>query len=148
MTHKVGKSRKSQGHYDKIRKQENKMVRTLDKLAEFQMFDDNILPKLRKMVLENWSPEKIRKAFAPVMQARMIQAGLGNINAANTLKAIKDTLDRHEGTAVQRMNTVNTYSTMSRQELAALALQKLRDANIIDTTGRVVKDVDDEEEDK
>lgn len=115
------------------------MSRTLDKLAQFELFDKNIMPQLKKMVLENWPPEKIRKAFAPIMQAQMIKAGLqGN------LTAIKDTLDRHEGMAVQRVNNVNVYAKMDKRELAALALQKLLDAKIIDTTGQVIGDEDEE----
>ena len=108
--------------------------RSLDALAEFEVFDMTILPQLKKMILENWPPEKIRKAFAPIMQAVMIKKGLeGNF------KAVKDTLDRHEGTAVQRVEQ-NTYtSKMSKQELAALVLQKLQDSGIIDRVGRVVK---------
>lgn len=117
-------------------KTERKAVRTLDKLAEFEAFDASILPQLRKMIVENWSPEKIRKAFAPIMQGLMIQKGL-----AGNFKAIKDTLDRHEGTAVQRVNTTNIHTQMSRKELAALCLQKLLDAKIIDTTGRVIREV-------
>lgn len=114
----------------------HKMNRTLDKLAEFELFEQSIMPELRKMVLENWPPERIRKAFAPVMQGLMIQKGLsGNI------KAIKDTLDRHEGTAVQRVEQKTVYAHMSKQELAALALQKLLDAKIIDTTGRVIREL-------
>lgn len=108
----------------------------LDKLAEFEVFDATILPQLRRMVLENWSPDKIRKAFAPMMQAIMVKKGLeGNF------KAVKDTLDRYEGTAVQRVETKNLYAQMSKKELAALALQKLLDAKIIDTTGRVIREV-------
>lgn len=121
--------------------QERRMTRNLDKLAQFELFDKNIMPQLKKMVLENWSPEKIRKAFAPIMQAQMIKAGLqGN------LTAIKDTLDRHEGMAIQRVENKNVYAKMDKRELAAMALQKLKDANIIDVTGRVIKEEQDEEE--
>lgn len=117
-------------------REEVKRNAVLDKLAEFEVFDATILPQLRKMVLENWSPEKIRKAFAPMMQAIMVKKGLeGNF------KAVKDTLDRHEGTAIQRIESKNLYAQMSKKELAALALQKLLDAKIIDTTGRVIKEV-------
>jgi hypothetical protein len=134
-----GRKRK-QEHNTRAGLQEKRMTRTLDKLAQFELFDKNIMPQLKKMVLENWPPEKIRKAFAPIMQAQMIRAGLqGN------LTAIKDTLDRHEGMAVQRVNNVNVYARMDKRELAALALQKLLDAKIIDTTGQVIGD---DEEDK
>jgi hypothetical protein len=115
---------------------ESRRARSLDALAELELFDQTILPQLKKMVLENWSPDRIRKAFAPIMQAVMIKKGLeGNF------KAVKDTLDRHEGTAVQRVEQKTVYASMSKKELAALALQKLLDAKIIDTTGRVIKEV-------
>lgn len=121
--------------------QEVRKNRTLDKLAEFEVFDATILPQLRRMVLEDWAPDRIRKAFAPVLQAIMIKKGLeGNF------KAVKDTLDRYEGTAVQRVESKTVYAQMSKKELAALALQKLLDAKIIDTTGRVIKEVDDDKE--
>lgn len=125
---------------------EHRAARSLDALAEFEMFDANIMPQLKKMVLENWAPEKIRKAFAPIMQAQMIKAGLGPVTSNLTLKAIKDTLDRHEGMAVQRVDTVTRYGKMDKKELAALALQKLLDAKIIDTTGRVIKETIDHED--
>lgn len=122
--------------------QEKRMTRSLDKLAQFELFDKNIMPQLKKMVLENWPPDKIRKAFAPIMQAQMIRAGLqGN------LTALKDTLDRHEGTAVQRVENKTVYARMDKRELAALALQKLRDANIISIDGKVLKGKDETEED-
>jgi len=122
------------------------MARNLDSLAEFDLFNENIMPQLKRMVLENWPPDKIRKAFAPLMQARMIQAGLiGRPDSTSTQRAIRDTLDRHEGTAVQRVDNVTRYGKMDKRELAALAIQKLLDAKIIDTTGRVIKNVDEEE---
>lgn len=120
--------------------QDRKTSRSLDKLAEFEVFDSSILPKLKQMVLEDWPPEKIRKHFAPLMQVMMVKKGMqGNF------QAIKDTLDRYEGTAVQRIQQKTVYAQMSKKELAALALQKLKDAKIIDVTGRVVKEIEDDE---
>ena len=66
----------------------------------------------------------------------MIQEGVkGNV------KAMQDTLDRYEGTAVQRQETITKYAKMDKAEMAALALQKLMDAGIIDVTGKRIKDV-------
>lgn len=118
---------------------ETRRNRSLDALAEFEVFDTTILPQLKRMVLENWPPEKIRIAFAPIMQAVMIKKGLeGNF------KAVKDTLDRHEGTAVQRVEQKTVYARMSRQELMALAAQKILDAKVIEidpVTGKIIKKV-------
>lgn len=144
-----GKGRKANSRFNQMNnggsssKQEKRMVRTLDALAEFEVFDATILPQLKRMVLENWPPDRIRKAFAPIMQAVMIKKGLeGNF------KAVKDTLDRYEGTAIQRVEQKTVYAQMSKQELAALALQKLLDAKIIDTTGRVIKQVEEKDTDE
>lgn len=120
---------------NKGKKTQERQARSLDALAEFDKFTKVVMPKLRKAVLENWSPEKTRKEFAPMMQAMMVKKGLeGNFNA------IKDTLDRYEGTAVQRIEQKTLYAKMSKKERAALALQKLRDANLLsfDDSGKPI----------
>jgi hypothetical protein len=114
---------------------QKRQARSLDQLAEFDKFTKVIAPKLKKAVLENWSPEKMRKEFAPFMQAKMIQKGIeGNFNA------IKDTLDRYEGTAVQRIEQKTLYAKMTKKERAALALQKLKDARLLtfDSSGKPI----------
>jgi len=144
----MGGGRKNKAHYGagKGQRASDEMARNLDKLAEYEMFDSSILPQLQKMVMENWSPDKIRKAFAPLMQARMVQMALGDAKSPNTMKAVKDILDRHEGTAVQRVDNVTTYAKMDKRELAALALQKLRDSGLISVDGKVVKRIDSEDD--
>lgn len=137
--------RKRQAAQRKKTRNESYQLSLHEQLSQFELFNETVLPGLKKMVLEDWAPEKIRKHFAPLIQAKMIQEGLkGNI------KAMQDTLDRHEGTAVQRAETTTRYSKMDRAEMAALALQKLVDAGIIDVNGkRLIKDVtpkDDEKE--
>jgi hypothetical protein len=112
------------------------MANALDKLAEFDLFDQSVMPQLKKMVLEQWTPERIRKNFAPLIQALAVQKALSPGN--KQWSAIKDLLDRHEGTAVQRVENKTLYGKMDRSELAALALQKLKDAGIVAIDGRVV----------
>jgi hypothetical protein len=101
-------------------------ARNLDSLAEYEEFCHTVLPQLRRMVLENWPPEKIRKTFGSLMQAQVITKALqGN------LRAIQDTLDRLEGKSTKRQEVTHPYAKMSKAELAALAYQKLLDAGII-----------------
>lgn len=120
----------------KGKKTQERQARSLDQLAEFDKFSRSVMPKLKKAILENWSVEKMRKEFAPMMQAIMVKKGLeGNF------AALKDTLDRHEGTAVQRIEQKTLYAKMTKQEKAALALQKLKDAKLIDDKGRPVIEV-------
>lgn len=128
---KAVKSRKNRTHG----LTQHRQARSLDALAEFEAFDKKILPQLKKMVLENWSPEKIRKHFAPLVQVKMVEKAL-----KGDYKAMKDTLDRHEGMAVQRVEQRSVIAQMDPQERAALMLQKLKDAGVIDTTGKVLED--------
>ena len=134
-----GRQRKRQ-HQAKEGLTERRATRALDKLAEFDVFDQTVLPQLKKMVLEGWPPEKIRRAFAPLMQARLIQAGLtGDLRSNATLNALRDTLDRTEGTAIQRVEQKTMYQQLSKRELAALALQKLKDSGIIEVSSSETK---------
>jgi hypothetical protein len=92
------------------------------------------------MVQEGWSADKIRREVGPYVAARIAgMALLGNIKSANTMKAAQDTLDRLEGKAIQRVEQKTIYAQMSKRELAALVLQKLQDAKIIDAEGRVIR---------
>jgi hypothetical protein len=121
--------------------EEERRVRSVDDLAEFEEFKSTLLPKLRQMVRDGWSADKIRRELGPYIAARVAgMALLGNIKSASTLKAAQDTLDRLEGKAIQRVEQKTIFAHMSKKELAALALQKLLDAKIIDATGRVIRD--------
>jgi hypothetical protein len=123
---------------------EDKRSRNLDKLAEYEQFDKLLMPKLKKMVLENWAPERIRKEFESFAQARVVEIGVKQGNLA----ALQDILNRQEGTPVQRQEHTHKYGRMDKRELAAFALQRLRDAGLISPQG-VLKDVtpDGEKED-
>jgi len=107
-------------------KQES-MARKLDDLIEFEEFQETLLPQIRALVQGGASPEKIRRQFAPLVQAMMTKRAL-----EGDFKAQKDILDRHEGMAVQRVENKTIYAQLDRRELAALTLQKLKDAGVVD----------------
>src|SRR5690606_26491410 len=119
------------------RDQQGDLARSLDTLAEFEKFNESILPQIRKCIMEGWSAEKMRKHFMPIIQGKMLEKAIHG-----DFKALKDTLDRHEGMAVQRVESKTVYQQMSNQELAALALQKFKDAGMIDAEYKVVTDED------
>jgi hypothetical protein len=120
---------------------EEAMVRSLDDLALFDELIMSLLPKLRRMIAEGWSPDKIRREVGSYAQARMAHIALtGDARKATTLNAIKDMLDRHEGTATRKVEVTQKYAQMDKAELAALALQKLKDAGLISESGSIVGD--------
>jgi hypothetical protein len=108
------------------------MCSALDKLDDFRNYESNILSVLRKAVDEGWSTRRIRKELATFSQALVIQQGLcGNVNRSSQFTAIRDVLDRNERRSYRKTGKTNTTTRMSREELVALAYQKLVDAGFI-----------------
>ncbi|OFZ79710.1 MAG: hypothetical protein A2603_06165 [Bdellovibrionales bacterium RIFOXYD1_FULL_55_31] len=102
------------------------MCSAIDKLDEYEKYETNILSLLEKAVEENWSLPKIRKDLASFFQAIMVQRGLAGNRAA-----IKDVLDRHEGTSTRKKDVEHQYAKLSKAELAAMLYKKLNDAGLI-----------------
>lgn len=119
---------------------QKRQARDLDTLAEFDDFNKKILPQFKKALLENWSPERIRKHFAPLVQVKMAEKAL-----KGDFKAMKDMMDRHEGMAVQRVEQKTVIAQMDPQERAALMLQKLKDAKVIAADGSILLEESDED---
>lgn len=126
--------------YGKKEKTEGKQLKLHERIAQFELFNESIMEPLREMVLAGAPPSKIRQAYASLVQARMVQEA-----AQGNYQAMKDVLDRHEGTAVQRQESITRYAKMDKSELAALTLQKLKDAGIINVQAKRVKDGEKEE---
>lgn len=122
--------------------EEERMARMMDDVAEFEEFRQSLLPKLRRAVLEGWSADKIRREVGPHVAARVASmALLGPARSGITMKAAQDTLDRLEGKPIQRQETLHHHTQMTKKELAALVLQKLKDAGIISPDGRMVRSI-------
>ncbi len=138
---KGGKGIKAQRSMTKT---QNRQADALDELMIYEEFKNSFLPQLREMIRQGISPEKIRKAFAPVVQASMIQKAL-----KGDYKAMKDVLDRHEGMAVQRVEQKTIHAKMGQEELAALVAQKMKDTGmdkVLEAKFKTIKDNDDTEQ--
>ena len=105
--------------------EQKKRARDIDELAVYDEFKASFLPLLRKMIREGVPIDKIRKAFAPAVQAQMIQQAL-----KGDFKAMKDTLDRFEGMAVQRVEQKTVHANMDLEELRALVAQRANDTGL------------------
>lgn len=112
-----------------------------DDLMIYEEFKASFLPQLREMVRAGLPIEKIRKAFAPAVQAQMIQKAL-----KGDYKAMKDTLDRFEGMAVQRVEQKTIHAKMDHDELAALVAQKAKDVGLDKIIEAKFRKVEDEEQ--
>jgi len=98
----------------------------LDKLAAFEEFTQDILPKLREMMKAGADSESMRAQVAPYLTAKALTLALKEQDSARALALIKDQLDRVEGKAKERVENTHKFQNMPEQDLDALLLSKLK----------------------
>lgn len=83
---------------------EHAMARSLDQLAEFDSFTEDVMPLLRKMLKEGWTKDQIEAhpRIQALLVARQVTIGLTDPDAKSALASIKDLRDRKDGRAVER----------------------------------------------
>ncbi len=138
----TGKARRAR-YAARAEGEQKKRGRDIDELAVYDEFKASFLPLLRKMIREGVPIDKIRKAFAPAVQAQMIQQAL-----KGDFKAMKDTLDRFEGMAVQRVEQKTVHANMDLEELRALVAQRANDTGLAAIIEAKFKKVEDDEDTK
>ena len=106
---------------------ENSMVRSLDRLARYEAFEESIAPLLRQAIEEGWTPEQMRShpKIRAMMAARQITIAISDPDASKALAAIKDSTDRLEGKPVERAEIEHKYAKLKEDELDSLILSTL-----------------------
>lgn len=101
---------------------EHKMAKALDDLAEFEKFQEDILPVLRKAVAESWSAEKLfaHPRTQALLAAKAVTIGLTDRDSSRSLAAIKDVLDRSQGKAIERREVKHQLEKLPDDQLDAL----------------------------
>lgn len=89
-------------------------------LADFETFRNELLPMLRKDVLEGMAPEAMRKKYEAFTQARQIMEALTNPDARVALAAIDKMQDRVEGKPTEKREVTHKFDNMSDKELDAV----------------------------
>jgi hypothetical protein len=110
---------------------EHRMAVALDELAEFEAFQDEILPILRQALKEGWTAEKIYshpKAQA-LLAARQLTIGIMSPDAGKALSAITDVMNRTIGKPTDKVEVKGKLEKLSDDELDALLAAKLADDN-------------------
>ena len=108
-------------------KQESKMVRNLDRLAQFERYQTEIGSILREAIEKGWTPEQMRKnpKIMALIEARKLTIALTDPDSSRALAAIKDTLDRVEGRAKERSEVEHRFGNLKEAELDALLLSQM-----------------------
>ena len=116
-------------------KTEAEMVRSLDKLAQYERFVELIPEALRKDVLNGMKPNEILHKYNNVVAARMVALAMTEKDPSKAFSMMKDVLDRTEGKAIERKQIQHALHQVSDQEFDALLASDLEDLEDLEDDG-------------
>lgn len=106
---------------------ENRMARSLDRLAQFERYEEEVGALLREAIAKGWSAADMRKhpKIQALMEARKITIALTDPDSSRALAAITDTTNRVEGKAIEKRETTHRYEKLKDEELDSLLLSEI-----------------------
>lgn len=116
---------------------EYRMVRAIDELAEFERFQEEIMPILKTAIKERWSADKIwnHPTTQALLAARAVTIGVMDKDPARALSAIKDLMDRSVGKPTEKREVKHQLEKLSEDQLDSLLLSQLQDLEQEDEDG-------------
>lgn len=106
--------------------EERKMHRRLEKAQQFEEFEKEILPELRKMLKAGKSAPEIYEFAQSFAAARAVTVALTDTDSSRAMTAVKEILDRSQGRAKERTEVEHKFSKLQDNELDALLESRLR----------------------
>lgn len=103
---------------------ENRMVKAMDMLAEFEEFRESILPALRKDVQSGMEARDIIKKYRALAAAKMVTGMFVPLSPVSQ-SAAKDILDRGDGKATESKKVEHKFEGVADEDLKALLKSKL-----------------------
>jgi hypothetical protein len=103
------------------------MPRQLDDLADFEDFQNTVLPRLRTMIKKGgMSPEQIYKQFGDIVAARAVSMAVTEKDTSKALAVIKEILDRAHGKATEKVDITHKYQNLKEEQLDSLLQSELK----------------------
>jgi hypothetical protein len=97
---------------------------TLDQLAEFEDFQNTIIPAIRADLKNGLTAPEILKKYAAVAAARTVSIVALEVDSGKALAAAKDIIDRAEGKPKERHEHTHKYDELTDDELDAQVLAR------------------------
>lgn len=110
-----------------FREEVKNLASLMDQLAVFSEWKEVILPEIKEDLQSGATAKDLRKKYLPHLQARLISLGLTCPDPKTALSAIRDSVDREEGKAMERKDIRHSLEQLPDEELNALLLTKLSD---------------------
>jgi hypothetical protein len=110
-------------------KTEHRMAEKLDALAQFEQFQEDILPILQQALKEGWDAEKIFKhpKAQALLAARALTIGIMSPDHGKALSAISDVLNRTIGKPTEKQEIKHKMEKLGDDELDALLQTSLKE---------------------
>ena len=110
---------KSRRHekYKRTTSPDDGMVKRLDALAQFEEFEDTILPKLRAAIKAGKKAEDIYDMVTAAAAGKIATLAITEKDSAKALALCKEILDRSGGKARERVDITSRYEKMTDEEL-------------------------------
>lgn len=102
----------------------DKMAQSIDDLAEFEDFQESILPKLRAAIKRGDSVEQIYAMAKSAAAGKIATMAIKSKDPKEALALCSEILNRSDGKAKERIDVTTKYEKMTDQELAALVAQQ------------------------
>lgn len=108
-------------------KQEDKITNLIDQLTQFEDFQEDILPALRKAIKDKKTAKEILAMGEALAAARLVTIAVTEVDSGKASSASKDILDRTQGKATERKEVKHTFENMSDDELNAILQSELKE---------------------
>lgn len=105
---------------------EHRMVRSLDKLAAYERFQELIMPEVIKDLEAGLTSEEILKKYSHLAAARLVTTSITGSEHKATVAA-KEILDRVSGKATEKREITHKLDKLPDDQLDALLLTELED---------------------
>jgi hypothetical protein len=98
-------------------------------LADFESFREELIPMLRRDVLDGMEPAKMREKYAALIQARQIMTAISSPDESKAQAAGNSVLDRVEGKATEKREVKHTFENLKEEELDAILSSEIEEFN-------------------
>ena len=105
--------------------EEDSMLRSIDKLAEYEEFVKEIPKDLRAALIEGKDAAALYKKYANFAAVRVLAIIAQEKDSGKALAAAKEVLDRTYGKSVERKQIKHELESLSDNELDSLLLSEI-----------------------
>ncbi len=106
-------------------------VDLIDEVREFQQFKADLLPILRKDVMNGAPAKDILDKVKSIAAARLGLIAASAIDQRTALNAISEILNRTDGKPKESVTTTHKFANLKTEELDALLISKYKDVKDI-----------------